>query len=61
MNNKILNYMMENWGCDEIDADAVKEYINKECSADDAVEYANILVYINEVQKEINEYIFSKM
>lgn len=61
MDNKIINYLIENFGCEEIDNDAAMKFIKENCNNDDCVEFANLLVYIENINKELCQFIFNRI
>ena len=55
---EIIKYLLENFDLDGHNANdlaAAKAYIQANFSADDAVEFANILITINELPKELTQ------
>jgi hypothetical protein len=50
--NKIIEFIMINWGPDEIDDEAlnkINEFITLNCKRDDIVEFMNLAVYFCEL------------
>lgn len=57
--NKIIKYLADNF--DEVSEEEIKDFVNNECSGDDCIDFANLIVLLNETSDEIKDYIFSKM
>jgi hypothetical protein len=61
MNFKIIKYLINNFGPDEIDVYQAKQFIELNCTTDDIIEFSNLLVYFDNVPNSLEKFIFDKI